>query len=186
MACVRSVPNVGMRAFLIIISVALLRHILTRSGLDVRLCYSFAMKKILLLSSLLIIAPTLAAEEEERIINSSEFSVTIEAKTEYATNACMANLEIEYYQKGSSAHVEALLTNDHCAASSGSFVIQIRYSDAEGKYQSKDFPETWARSDSESVVIEKDYFVADDIDVTRVRSRGLYCECVPDEAEDSD
>ncbi len=155
-----------------------------------RLCYSFAMKKILLLSSLLfsllIIAPTWAAEEEERIINESEFSVTIEAKTEYASNACMANLEIEYYQKGSSAHVETLLTNDHCAASSGSFVIQVRYRDADGKNQSKNFPETWARSDSKPVVIERDYFVADNIDVTRVRSRDLNCECAPDESEDSD
>jgi hypothetical protein len=144
------------------------------------------MTKTAFLVSLLIVTPTWADEEGELINNETEFSMTIEVKTEYASNACVANLEMEYYQKDSSAHVEAVLTNDHCGASSGSYVIQVRYHDADGKIHSKDFPETWARSDSNPVVIERDYFVADDIDVTRVRLRGLDCECVPDETGGSD
>ena len=53
-----------------------------------------------------------------------------------------------------------------------------------GKNRSKDFAETWERSDAEPVVIEKDYFVAENIDITRVRTRDLECTCTLDEATD--
>ena len=128
----------------------------------------------------------LADDAERRINNEAEISTTIEAEYAFATDACKAAIEIEYYQKGSSAHVESSLTNDDCDASSGTYVIQIRYRGADGQSQSKDFPETWERLDSSPVVVEKDYFVADDIDILRVRSRKLHCTCAPVEAGDGD
>ena len=127
-----------------------------------------------------------ADDAENRINNEAEIRTTIEVEYEYATNACKAAMEIEYYQKGSSAHVESTLTNDDCDASSGTYVIQIRYRDADGQSQSKDFTETWRQVDSNPLVIEKDYFIADDIDVQRVRSRKLDCTCTPLETDDSD
>ena len=36
------------------------------------------------------------------------------------------------------------------------------------------------------VLVEKDYFIADDIDIVRVRSRKLNCTCAPEESADSD
>jgi len=140
--------------------------------------------KMLLLSLLAGAALAVANDADERINNEAEIRFIIKAEHEYATDACSAVIEIEYYQKGSSAHVESSLTNDDCGASSGTYVIQIRYRGADGKSQSKDFPETWERLDSSPVVVEKDYFVADDIDILRVRSRKLNCTCVPDESDD--
>ncbi len=142
--------------------------------------------KMFLLSSLAGATLAVADDAERRINNEAEIRTIIEAEYAFATNACKAAMEIEYYQKGSSAHVESTLTNDDCDASSGTYVIQIRYRDADGQSQSKDFMETWGRVDSNPVVIEKDYFIADDIDVQRVRSRKLDCTCTPLEPDDSD
>jgi len=124
--------------------------------------------------------------EDKQIVNEAEITTVIETRTEFASDTCMANLEVEYYQKDSIAHVETELNNDNCAASSGSYVIQIRYKDAAGEHQTKDFEESWERSDAEPVVLAKDYFVADNIDILRVRSRKLNCTCASDEMADGD
>ena len=110
--------------------------------------------------------------------------MTIEAEHEFVTAACKAELEVEYYQKGSDAHVESMLTNGDCGASSGSFVIQIGYRGADRNSQTKEFSETWERSDTNPVAISKDYFVGDDVDILRVRSRKLDCTCTSDESAD--
>ena len=44
----------------------------------------------------------------------------------------------------------------------------------------------WERTDTASVSVEKDYFVADDIEIVRVRVRKLNCTCALEELADSD
>ena len=118
----------------------------------------------------------------------AEIRIQIEAEHEYSTNACEARLEVEYYQKGDSVHVETTLENDQCDASSGSYTIQVRYRGDDGEVQTAEFDELWERSDAEPITLGKDYYVAENIDVTRVRSRRLRCECAsaPDDAEADD
>ena len=128
----------------------------------------------------------LADEDESNINNEAKIRTTIAIEQIPATIVCKAQLEIEYYQKGSSAHVESTLTNEECGASSGSYVIQVRYRGADRQTQSKEFSELWERSDTAPVLAEKDYFIADDIDIVRVRSRKLNCTCAPEESADSD
>jgi len=136
---------------------------------------------------LLMVASFAAADEDESNINNeAELRTTIEIEQEFFTNACKAEIEIEYYQKGSSAHVESTLTNDDCGASSGSYVIQVRYRGADRQTRSKDFAESWERTDTAPVLVEKDYYIADEIDITRVRSRKLKCTCATAESADSD
>ena len=124
--------------------------------------------------------------EDKQVGGETEIKTVIEVETKLGSNACMANLEIEYYQKDSTAHVETVLNNDNCAASAGTYVIQVRYEDAAGEHQSKDFEEFWERDDAEPIVVTKDYFVGHDIDVLRVRSRKLSCTCATDETAVSD
>jgi hypothetical protein len=154
-----------------------------------RLCYSLSMKFLAksILAACLIGASAAQADktdDDEPIVNEAEIRTVIQTETEFATDACMASIEVEYYQKGSSAHVETELNNDDCAASSGTYVIQVRYKDAAGEHQSKNFDESWERSDAEAIVAEKDYFVAEDIDILRVRSRKLNCTCATEEMND--
>lgn len=143
------------------------------------------MKKFLEMAVAIGLAlPLLAvAEEESRINNEAEIRLTIEAKHEYATDICTAAMELEYYQKGASAHVEASLDNDQCGASSGTYNLEIRYRDAAGNVQTKEVAETWERDDSSPLELAKDYFVADDIDLIRVRPRKLRCTCASDEPD---
>lgn len=123
---------------------------------------------------------------DERVIDgqAAEIRIRIEAEHEYVTNACEARLEVEYYQKGDSVHVETELRNDQCGASSGSYALEVRYRGDDGEIQTVEFEEVWERSDAAPITQGKDYYVAENVDVMRVRSRRLRCECAsaPDEA----
>ena len=121
-----------------------------------------------------------ADDEESRINNEAEIRLTVEAKHEYATDICTAAMEMEYYQKGASVHVETSLDHDQCAASSGSYTLAIRYRDADGNLQNTEVEETWERADAAPVEQAKDYFVAEDVDILRVRTRKLRCKCAAD------
>ena len=56
---------------------------------------------------LLVTASVANSDEGESVIeNEAEVRTTIEMEQAFATNACKAEVEIEYYQKGSSAHVK--------------------------------------------------------------------------------
>lgn len=90
---------------------------------------------------------------------------------------CQAHLEIEYLQKGAEARVDSSLGNNDCAASSGSYTISVRYRDAGGESHTIEFDETWQRDDDQPILASKDYFVGNDVDITRIRSKSLQCIC---------
>jgi len=145
------------------------------------------MKTLTLILLLLITTGFANADEGESLINNeAELRTTIEMEQAFATDACKAEIEIEYYQKGPSAHVESTLTNEDCGASSGSYVIQVRYRGADGQTRSENFAQLWERSDTAPVLAVKDYFIADDIDIVRVRARKLNCTCAEEATENSD
>lgn len=127
-----------------------------------------------------------ADEDESNINNEAKIRTTIVFEQRFATNVCKAELEIEYYQKGSSVHVESTLTNADCGASSGSYVIQVRYRGADRQTRSKEFAELWERTDITPVLDVKDYYIADDVDIIRVRSRKLDCSCAPEATKNND
>lgn len=112
----------------------------------------------------------------------AEIKMKIELEPTHVNRSCQAQLDMSYYQKGASVVVESELSNAQCGASSGSYVIEVRYRGSEPEILKKEFPETWERSDDQPVRAEKEYFVAEGVDVVRVRSRKLRCECTVEEA----
>ena len=74
-------------------------------------------EKIFLILLLATASLAVADEDESNINNEAKIRTSIAVEQTPATNACKAELEIEYYQKGSSAHVESTLTNEDCGAS---------------------------------------------------------------------
>lgn len=118
-----------------------------------------------------------AIASDEIPANEAEIRIQVEMKQEFAVKACQAQVATEWYQKGASAHVEAELNNPDCGASSGSFVVEVHYRGDDGEDKVVKFDETWRREDSNTLAIEKDYLVADNVDITRVRTRKLRCEC---------
>lgn len=132
-------------------------------------------------------SPWVLADDEERTINNeAEIKLTVELQQEFESNACKAELEVEYYQKGDSVRVDAVLTNSVCAASSGSYVMKVRYRGDDGETKMLEFPEVWQRSDAAPVESGKDYFIAENVDVIRVRSSKLRCVCAAADATTTD
>jgi len=112
-----------------------------------------------------------------------EFEKKIGVTLEYQQKGCAATLGLEYYQKGTDARVKSTLNNEQCAASSGSYVLRIRYRPDEGEMGEVEYEETWSRDDDVDVVVEKDYFVGEDLDIRRVSSAKLRCTCTETETE---
>ena len=110
-----------------------------------------------------------------------EFKKVVPLTLEYNTAACKADLNLEYFQKGTHAHVKSTLHNDDCGASSGNYTVRVQYRDATGGSKQVEFEESWERSDDSDVTGEKDYFVGDDIDILRIRSKNLSCVCIAPE-----
>jgi len=108
-------------------------------------------------------------------------SVWSQEQAENLMLRCQALLDLEYYQKNTHAYVKATLTNDHCAASSGSYTIRIRYLPDEGEQSQIEFEETWSRDDDADIVTEKEYFVGENLEIRRVSGTKLRCTCTTEE-----
>ena len=106
-----------------------------------------------------------------------EYKKVVPVTMEFNTGACKADLRLEYFQKGANAHVKSTLSNEQCGASAGNYTIRVQYRDAEGNTKLLEFDETWNRDDDADVASEKDYFIGDDIDIMRIKSRNLSCHC---------
>lgn len=132
---------------------------------------------------LLLIFSSLTVADEPTTNNEAEIRIQMDVKQEFATDLCQAQLALEWYQKGPSVHVESELSNDTCGASSGSLVIRVSYRGDDGETVSADFPETWQRDDDVPVLLERDYYLAENIDVLRVRTRKLRCVCAASEPD---
>lgn len=121
--------------------------------------------------------PAAGSDGQSRVNNEAEIRTTVELRPVNVSTACQAELAIEYYQKAALAHVETTLTNSDCGASSGSYRLEVRYRDADGNPQVRNFEETWQRSDAKPVRQTKEYRVAEGMELIRVRSRRLRCSC---------
>lgn len=106
-----------------------------------------------------------------------KFEKKFSATLEYKQEGCAATLGLVYYQNGPDAHVKSTLENLQCRASSGSYILRIRYIHDEGGLGDVEFEETWSRDDDGDIVSEKDYYVGDDLEIRRVSSSELKCEC---------
>lgn len=131
-----------------------------------------------------VLAVTGARSDEELPAAEADITTTIRLQ-EMKTDACEATLEVMYYQKGPSVHVETELKNEYCDASSGSYELQVRFRDSNGQIQRKSFEETWERDDAEPVLRTREYVVAENIDVLKVQPRKLRCTCGGSETADA-
>jgi len=108
---------------------------------------------------------------------SKEFEKSVPVVLEYNSDACEADLHLEYFQAGPDANVKTTLINEACGASSGNYTIRIRFKDANGDMGLIEFEEAWNRDDDATLTSEKNYFVGEGLDITRVNSRRLSCSC---------
>ena len=65
----------------------------------------------------------------------------------------------------------------------GDYEIEVRVRDANGDQQVLVFSESWQRDDDQPVAISADYPIGEDVELIRLRSRGLRCACLEDIVE---
>lgn len=111
------------------------------------------------------------------------FEMSVSVPMKYNTADCEAKLNIEYFQSGDNAEVSSTLTNSECDASFGSYTVQLRYRGESDELETVDYDETWKRDDTEPVVAKRQYFIGENVDLVRVKSRSLTCTCVDEAAE---
>ena len=111
------------------------------------------------------------------------FEMSVSVPMGYKTADCEAKLNIEYFQRGDNAEVFSTLTNSECDASFGSYTVQLRYRGEGDELETVDYDETWQRDDTESVVAKRQYFIGENVDLVRVKSRSLTCTCVDEAVE---
>lgn len=96
---------------------------------------------------------------------------------------CEASMVLDYVQIGTSASVEGVIENEDCGASGGEYTIQARVRDETGETKTLDFPESWQRDDDQPVSFSAEYPIGTNVELVRIRSRGLRCECAEPLAE---
>ncbi len=124
------------------------------------------------------------SRSSEHKAEGEEFEKKVPVKLEFGDRNCAAQLQVEYYQKATVAHVKSTLSNEQCGASAGTYVIRIRYRPDEGEQGEVRYEESWSRTDSADIVLEKDYYVGDDLEVRRVSPADLKCTCAEIPAAD--
>jgi hypothetical protein len=102
--------------------------------------------------------------------------ITIEVPAK-PTKTCEATIVVEYEQRNTLAHASGSIENPRCAASGGSYTMVISVRTASGEIKMLEFEEPWRRSDDRPVQFEHDYPIGPNVDLLRVRPRGLRCTC---------
>lgn len=121
---------------------------------------------------------TSGCEEDSSIVLNAEKEVTFTLKLATPeTLACEAEINLEYFQRDTVASVEARIENSTCAASAGQYDIEVRIRDDNGETSLLEFSESWQRDDDLPVVSMKDYPIGENVDLVRLRTRGLSCTC---------
>jgi hypothetical protein len=152
------------------------------------------MKTFLAAALAALVAPSLAAQEPaapgdaaprvtmkkqgrriERVVE-QDVPITIEVPAK-PTKACEATIAIEYEQRNTQAHAEGTIENHQCAASGGSYTMVISIRTASGETKTLEFEESWRRGDDRPVELTRDYPIGPNVDLLRVRPRGLRCAC---------
>lgn len=97
---------------------------------------------------------------------------------------CQAQLQISYLQKNDVASVESTLNNSDCAASSGSYIVAVRIRDENDEMSNIEYEETWQRVNIQPIVMKKEYFAGENVDIIRVNTRKLRCTCADEVSQD--
>lgn len=105
-----------------------------------------------------------------------EFTLTLE-RPSIETALCRATQSIEYLQIDTIARVSGVIDNKDCAASSGEYTLQARIRNESGETKTLEFQESWQRSDDRPVEFSAEYPIGENVELLRMRSSRLRCEC---------
>jgi hypothetical protein len=119
-----------------------------------------------------------ACGEAEQTVLRAEREVTIlQEAVVLESLQCATIISVEYFQRDTIARVHGEIDNETCAASSGNYEIEARVKHENGETETLVFTESWQREDDQTIEFTADYPIGDNVELTRLRSRGLHCTC---------
>ena len=102
------------------------------------------------------------------------------------SHRCQAQLQISYLQQNNVASVESTLNNEDCGASSGSYTVSVRIRDENDELDNIEYEETWQRDDNQPILMKKEYFAGENVDIVRVNTKRLRCTCTDEIPQDGE
>lgn len=121
-------------------------------------------------------------DEEQQVLRAERELTIFREAVSLETLQCESLIEIEYDQRGAATRVTGVIRNDTCPASRGEYQVEARIRHDDGEIEVLVFDETWQREDDQPIEFTEDYPIGDNVDLVRVRTRGLQCTCsVPQE-----
>lgn len=116
-------------------------------------------------------------QEKDRWEAHAEKKYTMTFETTKGTNYCESKTSIDYYQDDIIAKVNGEISVQDCSDASGEYTISVRFRDEYGETHNIDFDETWELNSSAPLKFAKEYLLAENVDLIRVRARRTRCIC---------
>jgi hypothetical protein len=113
---------------------------------------------------------------ETRVVVEQDVSVTVDV-TPKPSKTCAATIAIQYEQRDTLARAYGTIENRQCGASHGDYTAVVTVREAGGELKTLEFQEPWQRGDDRPVELVRDYMIGENVDLVRVRARGLHCTC---------
>ena len=107
-----------------------------------------------------------------------QYSLTFSPSSQQT--ACAAEVRIAYLQMHERVRVDTTVVNEDCAASSGEYKLKVRTRDDSGRQRTREFAETWSRTNDDAVETRRFYDMAGDtrlVAVQVVTRRKTSCRC---------
>ena len=90
---------------------------------------------------------------------------------------CVASVSTVYFQANTVAKVESTIEIEGCAAAAGRYTIVARIRDSAGETQTLEFEETFEHTDDQSMTVNRDYPIGQNVELVNLRTRGVRCDC---------
>jgi hypothetical protein len=123
-------------------------------------------------------SPASAPESQAAAGAQPQTEIRISVPPPAAAPACVASVTTGYFQSNTLAKVESTIQIEGCTAASGKYTIAARIRDQAGETQTLEFEETFQRADDQSMTVERDYPIGENVELVNVRTRAVRCECV--------
>ena len=129
------------------------------------------------LAGLAVLTLACAAIPAAQSQQTAEKTFTIPLEIKEHQRYCKAKVTLEYSQYNTEAGIKGLIENPDCGASSGGYTLAIRVRDDDGNFANFEHEETWGRDDDQPIAFDRRYPIGENVDLIRVRARGITCIC---------
>ncbi len=109
---------------------------------------------------------------------SQDIKMKVKMGKKKPVSACKARQNLSYYSGYEIVEVESEIKMTGCGSAHGTYAIRVTHKLDGGERNNTIFEETWAVSDTDTLVTTKTYDLGLDQYISKVRPREISCECL--------